>query len=58
MSTQWRVGMSGPTGLDYVALPQVMRLTGVPRKDWQDVFDGIRTMEDAALEKMRSEKGK
>jgi hypothetical protein len=50
--------MSGPTGLDYNALPQVMRLTGVPHKDWQDVFDGIRTMEDAALEKMRSEKGK
>lgn len=53
MSTQWRIGMSGATGLDYNALPQVLRLTGVARNRWSDVFEAIRTMEDAALEKMR-----
>lgn len=52
MGTQWRVGMSGATGLDYAALPVVMRLAGIPAKDRADVFEGIRTMEDAALTKM------
>lgn len=56
MSTQWRVGMAGATGLDYGALPHVMRLSGVPRKNWPDVFDGVRIMEDAALETMRKAK--
>jgi hypothetical protein len=58
MSTQWRVGMSGATGLDYTALPGVLRLTGIPRADWPGVFDGIRVMEDTALETMRKQKGK
>ncbi|MGZ9713899.1 DUF1799 domain-containing protein [Glaciimonas sp. GNP009] len=53
MSTQWRVGMAGATGLDYTALPHVMRLVGVLPKERADVFNGIRTMEDVALETMR-----
>jgi hypothetical protein len=56
MSTQWRVGMSGATGLDYTALPTVMRLTGVPAADRAEVFEGIRLMEDAALTKMHASK--
>lgn len=58
MSTQWRTGgMSGlPSGLDYAALPPVLRMTGIPRADWPDVFDGIRVMEDAALEVLRKQK--
>jgi len=54
MSTQWRTGMSGPTGLDYGALPDVLRMTQVPRREWAQVFDDIRTMEDAALETIRA----
>lgn len=56
LSTQWRTGMSGATGLDYNAIPNVMRLAGVPRADWPETFELIRVMEDAALEKMRSTK--
>lgn len=56
MSTQWRTGFNGPTGLDYNALPVVMRMIGVPQKDRADAFDGVRTMEDAALEVMRKKK--
>ena len=52
MNTQWRVGMAGATGLDYNVLPTVFRLNRVPRGEWQDVFEGIRTMESAALEEM------
>lgn len=53
MGTQWRAGFSGPTGLDYGALPAVMRLTGVPRAEWPDVFAGLREMEAEALLQMR-----
>lgn len=53
MSTQWRVGMGGATGLDYAALPVVMRLAGVPPADRAEVFDAVRAMEEAALTTMR-----
>ncbi|WP_342222024.1 DUF1799 domain-containing protein [Candidatus Fukatsuia endosymbiont of Tuberolachnus salignus] len=47
MSTQWRTGMAGPTGLDYGCLLHVMTLLGVePRAT---VFDDIRTLKSIAL---------
>ena len=49
MDTQWRVGMNGATGLDYTALPVVLRMTEIPRKKWPDAFADIRVMERAAL---------
>ncbi|KIF80812.1 hypothetical protein TSA66_00925 [Noviherbaspirillum autotrophicum] len=53
MSTQWRTGMGGPIGLDYNALHLVMRMSSIRRDEWPFVFDGVRAMEAAALEKMR-----
>ena len=53
MATQWRSGFSGPTGLDYSALPFVMRTCGIKRSEWQDVFDGVRVAESVALDKWR-----
>jgi len=47
MSTQWRVSMNGPIGLDYVALPVVSRALGIritPKR-----MAGIRIMESEAL---------
>lgn len=52
MSTQWRVGMGGPVGLDYAPLPFVLRMSGIPRGDWSDVFESVRLMENAALKAM------
>lgn len=49
MQTQWSVSMAGPTGLRYEALPVVMRLRGIPRRDWQDAFYGLQVMESEAL---------
>lgn len=49
MSTQWRTGAGGATGLDYGVLHGVMRLVGVPAKDRQTVFQDIRVMESEAL---------
>lgn len=53
MSTQWRVGPAGATGLDYGALPAVMELLGVPHCARRDVFNDVRVMEDEALATMR-----
>ena len=53
MSTQWRSGMGGATGLDYAGLPFVMRTCGVRHVDRADVFAGVRAMENEALTVMR-----
>lgn len=52
MGSQWRIGFSGPTGLDYGALECVMRVLKVPPEDEIDVFDAVRVMEAAALQMM------
>lgn len=49
MSTQWRIGMSGASGLDYTALPIVMKLEDVRKKDRRDVFSCVQVLERAAL---------
>jgi hypothetical protein len=55
MATQWRMGPAGPIGLDYGPLVDVLRLRGLPKAAWPQVFDDIRVLEDAALEQMRRE---
>ena len=52
MSTQWRAGMSGATGLDYTSLPIVMDLEGIDADDRKQVFRDVRTMEQEALKTM------
>jgi hypothetical protein len=56
MSTQWRTGVNGATGLDYGVLPEMWRRTKTPMKDRDQVFNDLRTLEDAALETMRKAK--
>jgi hypothetical protein len=51
MLTQWRIGMGGPTGLDYAALPAVMDLLEVERRT--ECFAGLQVMESEALEVFR-----
>ena len=55
MSTQWRVGMGGPIGLDYAALPTVLRIGSIPRSEWGEIFETIRVLEDVALLTMREQ---
>ncbi len=52
MQTQWRMGYGGPVGLDYSVLPLVMRAVGVSRASLSEVFDGVQTMELAALDEI------
>lgn len=49
MSTQWRVGMGGATGLDYNALPPVASMLGMKRREIPEVFRDIRVMEAEAM---------
>ncbi len=49
MQTQWRVGMSGPTGLDYNTLFTFMTLMQVDYERHVELLEDIRTMEIAAL---------
>lgn len=56
MSTQWRAGMGGATGLDYAALPVVLRLMAVPRKAWPAILEDIRVLEAAALDTMQKQR--
>lgn len=50
--TQWRVGMSGATGLDYAAIPATLDMLGVSA-DRRALFADLRAMEAAALDAMR-----
>lgn len=52
LATQWRIGMGGPTGLDYAALPAVMDLLCVSQRKRGAVFDDLRILESAALSVM------
>ncbi len=52
MSTQWRIGMAGATGLDYAAMPVVMDMVGVGRKSRPEVFASVQIMEQEALATM------
>jgi hypothetical protein len=53
VATQWRIGMGGPTGLDYNVLFRVLDSKGLSADDWELSFGDIRIMESAALEAMR-----
>ena len=54
LATQWRVGMGGPTGLEYgVAYRLLDDLAGGDREEWYRLLDDLRVLEQAALEAMR-----
>ena len=48
--TQWRVGMGGPTGLDYAAVYPLLDRKAADSDEWDQLFDDLRVMEGAALE--------
>ncbi len=54
LSTQWRVGPAGVTGLDYNTLPIVMRLQAIPRREQADAFECVRVLEEAAMLALRT----
>ena len=53
LTTQWRVGMNGITGLDYGALPAVLSIRQIKRDDRAEIFECLQVMERATLKKVR-----
>lgn len=49
VSTQWRMGAGGPTGLDYVALFARMDRMKLDDKTHERLFQDIRVIESEAL---------
>lgn len=49
MSTQWRVGMAGATGLDYNAAYPLLDKMAAGKMDWWHLFDGLQACESEAL---------
>ena len=56
LGTQWRIGMNGPTGLDYNVLPLIEKRLQVPEEDSADLFECLRIMENEALDEMRRQR--
>lgn len=51
LRTQWRIGVNGPTGLDYSVLSDVIDFLGF-NQDKAALFNDIRVMEAKALAMM------
>lgn len=56
MGTQWRIGMAGPTGLDYNVLLPLLNRMDLSKDAWDDTFEAVRVMEHEALQVMREAK--
>lgn len=54
LQTQWRIGMSGATGLDYNVLYHKMDRMGLSAQDYELLEADVQTMERAALQKMNA----
>ena len=52
LRTQWRVGMAGPTGMDYTLLPMLFASFGVRQKKRAQILEDLQVMETEALHKM------
>lgn len=48
LSTQWRVSMDGPTGIDYTVIPMLAKAYGI--NDLTTAMKDIQLMEAKALE--------
>lgn len=56
LSTQWRVGVGGPTGLDYGVVREVAAILGIKKKHITTIFPDLQVMEAEALAVMAEAK--
>lgn len=52
VQTQWRIGFSGPTSLDYGTVYPLLDRMDLKHAEWDQLLDDIRVMEAAALAEM------
>ncbi|MBX8534531.1 DUF1799 domain-containing protein [Pseudomonas cichorii] len=57
LSTQWRVGMGGASGLDYSVVPFTAQMLSIHRRDLPGIFPDLRVMEVEALAVMAENRG-
>lgn len=57
MSTQWRTGACGATGLDYTSIRDVAGFLGLTQVQATDIFPDLRIMEAEALRVMAEQRG-
>jgi Phage related hypothetical protein (DUF1799) len=50
VQSQWRVGMGGPTGLDYAGVRAYLELAGLRKRERSEVFADLVLMERVTLE--------
>jgi len=53
LSSQWRMGFSGASGLDYSSLPFMFKIKNIPEEKQAEIFADIQVMEVAAIQQMR-----
>ncbi|MEN6538691.1 MAG: DUF1799 domain-containing protein [Mizugakiibacter sp.] len=53
LQTQWKVGMAGPTGLDYATLFLLLDRHQLVGDEWWQMFGDIRLCEATALKTMQ-----
>ncbi|QPN47998.1 DUF1799 domain-containing protein [Priestia aryabhattai] len=49
LGTQWRLGLGGPSGLDYATIPAAASMLGIKRRELTSIFPDLRIMEHEAL---------
>lgn len=54
-STQWRVGMNGPIGLDYTVIFHDLDRRGLTDDEYDDLMASIRVIETVALEELHKD---
>lgn len=52
VSTQWRIGMGGPSGLDYAAVYPLLDRAAKDPQEWDELFEDIQLLERTALDQM------
>lgn len=52
LMTQWRMGPSGPVGLDYGVLPLALDADGLADGNLTEILDDLQVMENAALDEI------
>lgn len=51
--TQWRIGMSGITGLDYAGVRALLDELGLSGPERREIWEGLLVMERATLEALQ-----
>lgn len=56
IKTQWRVSDGVVIGLDYSTIPFELEMLDIPRKEWPEVNQGLKVMEDVFIQHFREKK--